>query len=51
MLDRAWRDGVTKDRRSGLSTATAHAIVWWLTWLQLEDQMPNEPTIVHREIR
>ena len=51
MLDRAWRDRVTKDRRGGLSTATAHAIVWWLTWLQLEDQMPNEPTIVHREIR
>jgi len=51
VLDRAWRDRVTKDRRDGLSTATAHAIVWWLTWLQLEDQMPNEPTIVHREIR
>ena len=23
-------------------------IEWWVTWLELEDQMPNEATIVHR---
>ena len=25
-------------------------ITWWMLWLQLEDQMPNEPVIVHRAV-
>eukprot|EP00965_Chrysotila_dentata_P110819 3662093-Pleurochrysis_carterae.AAC.3 len=25
-------------------------ISWWLSWLRLEDQMPNEPVIVHRKL-
>eukprot|EP00965_Chrysotila_dentata_P203928 6182032-Pleurochrysis_carterae.AAC.3 len=23
---------------------------WWVMWLELEDQMPNEPVIVHRRV-
>ena len=32
-------------------TSTAEmTITWWLMWLRLEDQMPNEPVIVHRDV-
>ena len=28
--------------------AKEETIEWWIVWLILEDQMPNEPVIVHR---
>ena len=30
--------------------AMDECIEWWLLWLELEDQMPNEPVIVHRVV-
>eukprot|EP00965_Chrysotila_dentata_P258554 6213261-Pleurochrysis_carterae.AAC.1 len=30
--------------------AKEETIAWWVMWLELEDQMPNEPVIVHRRV-
>eukprot|EP00965_Chrysotila_dentata_P248947 6208624-Pleurochrysis_carterae.AAC.1 len=32
------------------SQASFECVQWWLFWLRLEDQMPNEPVIVHRAV-
>jgi len=31
-------------------TAKEETIAWWKLWLTLEDQMPNEPVIIHRVV-
>ena len=33
------------------SYARETAVEWWKAWLMLEDQMPNEPVIVHRVVK
>ena len=38
------------EEESRMSYAMDECIDWWMTWLELEDQMPNEPTIVHRVV-
>ena len=35
-------------RDAQTSASKAECVEWWKLWLQLEDQMPNEPIIVHR---
>ena len=35
-------------RENRTSVSMEECINWWITWLELEDQMPNEPTIIHR---
>ena len=32
------------------AAAKEETIEWWVLWLTLEDQMPNEPVIVHRVV-
>eukprot|EP00965_Chrysotila_dentata_P185704 6130778-Pleurochrysis_carterae.AAC.1 len=32
------------------SQSKFECVSWWKLWLRLEDQMPNEPTIVHRVV-
>ena len=51
------RDGESEEDaviRSSLKSRNDQAqfqtVEWWLTWLRLEDQMPNEPVIVHRNL-
>eukprot|EP00966_Prymnesium_polylepis_P224320 5189008-Prymnesium_polylepis.1 len=39
-------DELTDDAMTGV--AKEETIEWWIMWLILEDQMPNEPVIVHR---
>ena len=39
-------DELTDDAMTGV--AKEETIEWWIVWLILEDQMPNEPVIVHR---
>ena len=38
------------EAESRVSHAMEECIDWWMTWLELEDQMPNEPTIIHRVV-
>ena len=33
------------------SSTAEMAVTWWKLWLALEDQMPNEPVIVHRAVK
>jgi hypothetical protein len=44
-------DGLTDEQLHDNNTsgvAMEETIEWWIIWLTLEDQMPNEPVIVHR---
>tara|TARA_B110001452_G_scaffold101705_1_gene84383 strand:+ start:387 stop:3554 length:3168 start_codon:yes stop_codon:yes gene_type:complete len=38
------------DKTASFSTRMAECIQWWVVWLTLEDQMPNEAAIVHRVV-
>jgi hypothetical protein len=38
------------DDEGHMSYSMDECIEWWSMWLELEDQMPNEPTIVHRVV-
>lgn len=40
--------GARAMRDTQRSTSKEECVEWWKLWLQLEDQMPNEPVIVHR---
>ena len=33
-----------------ISSEKEATITWWMIWLDMEDQMPNEATIVHRRV-
>ena len=41
-------DCVLKDSQT--SESAAEAVTWWMMWLQMEDQMPNEAAIQHRVV-
>ena len=45
-------EGLGSDNVDGAleSYARESAVEWWKAWLMLEDQMPNEPVIVHRVV-
>ena len=45
-------EGLTESdlRDSETSVAKTETIEWWILWLTLEDQMPNEPVILHRVV-
>ena len=54
---RTLKDGESQEDaevRSALTSRNDQAqfqtVEWWLNWLRLEDQMPNEPVIVHRNL-
>jgi hypothetical protein len=49
-MERGWRAGTVSDARRGLVSATAHCTTWWIDWLSYEEDMPNEKSIIHREI-
>ena len=38
------------DLRDESHVAKEETIEWWVAWLRLEDQMPNEPVITHRVV-
>ena len=51
--DDEWESAARHPRDEGdvfRSASMEHTIEWWVIWLDLEDQMPNEPLIVHRAV-
>ena len=53
--DQEWDDaapeleGLLEDS-APTAAAKEETILWWMMWLSLEDQMPNEPVIIHRVV-
>ena len=43
--------GVPTRLDAQIASTAEMAVTWWKLWLQLEDQMPNEPTIVYRAVQ
>jgi hypothetical protein len=41
---------LAQEDASADATAKEETIAWWKLWLELEDQMPNEPIICHRVV-
>eukprot|EP00965_Chrysotila_dentata_P262315 6214534-Pleurochrysis_carterae.AAC.1 len=41
---------MTKALNDFESQSKFECVQWWVMWLRLEDQMPNEPVIVHRAV-
>eukprot|EP00965_Chrysotila_dentata_P022104 731651-Pleurochrysis_carterae.AAC.2 len=40
----------TVQAAEGSSQSKFECVSWWKHWMSLDDQMPNEPTIVHRVV-
>lgn len=45
-----YAEGSLHDENPETSAAKSETIEWWVIWLTLEDQMPNEPVITHRVV-
>lgn len=50
-LEAELRDSIKASNKADKVTASEHAILWWMTWMELEDQMPNEPLIIYGHVR